>query len=303
MKESGTPMSFGFLAPLTLAAMALVATLSGVPPQPVFQSTIRIVDVRGAASLVARGASVLDGRESSAYVSGHLPGAQLYAWSLFTQAGSRRGVLRPDMDALASRFASLGVDQDRPTLVYGASSAGQGEEGHAAWLLALLGHADIAMLDGGIDAWRAAGRPVVTGTTGARAGRFVANVRPGLRVEQAELAQRTTQVLDVRTAAEFAGSTPWGESCGGHLPSARLMDWRELLDERGRFKPASQMRASLERAGVDPAAPLVALCSVGVRSAFVCAALAARGVSLVANYDGSMVEWSATEGAPITRTS
>ena len=292
-------MSFGLLAPLTLAALAFVTTLSRPPSPPVVHSTIRVVDVRGAAALVARGASVLDARDAGAFSSGHLPGAQLYAWSLFTGSGPQRGRLRADLSSIAAGLAALGVDESRPTLVYGAAGTGNGEEGHAAWLLALLGHNDVAMLDGGIEAWRSAGRPVVTSVTSARAGRFSARVRAELRADRELVASGRAQVLDVRTASEFAGTASGVEARRGHIPGALSMDWRTVLDERGRVRPTPRLREALEHAGVDAGDPIVLVCSNGVRSGFVASVLAARSVASARVYDGAMIEWSADESAPL----
>ncbi|MBL8683767.1 MAG: sulfurtransferase [Myxococcales bacterium] len=292
-------MSFGLLAPLTLAALAFVTTLRSTPPPPVVHSTIRVVDVRGAAALVARGASVLDARDGAAYAGGHLPGAQLYAWSLFTGPASARGRVRADLHAIAAGLATLGVDESRPTLVYGAAGLGQGEEGHAAWLLALLGHPDIAMLDGGFDAWRTAGRPVVTSTAAARGGRFTARIRSELRIDRAQLAARDTQILDVRSTAEFGGATLRGEARGGHIPGALSMDWRTVLDERGRIRPVQKLRESLETAGIDANEPFVVVCTNGVRAAFVSSVLAARTIATPAVVDGGMLEWAADPTAPL----
>lgn len=293
-------MSFGLLAPLTLAALAFVTTLSRPPAPPTVHSTIRIVDVRGAAALVARGASVLDARDSAAFSSGHLPGAQLYAWALYTGTGAQRGRLRPDLSAVAAGLATLGVDESRPALVYGAAGTGGGDEGHAAWLLALLGHADVAMLDGGIEAWRSAGRPVVTSVTSVRAGRFTARVRPELRAERSVALARGTQVLDVRSASEFAGRAAGLETRPGHVPGAYSMDWRTVLDEHGRIRPAQRLRESLEHAGVDAGSgPVVLVCSNGVRSGFVAAVLAARSIVQARVLDGGMIEWTADAEAPL----
>jgi|LNFM01.2.fsa_nt_gb thiosulfate/3-mercaptopyruvate sulfurtransferase len=303
VNESGThQMSFGLLAPLTLAALAFVTTLRSPPPPPVVHSTIRVVDVRGAAALVARGASVLDARDGGAFSGGHIPGAQLYAWSLFTGPAAARGRLRSDLDSVAAGLAALGVDETRPTLVYGAAGLGQGEEGHAAWLLALLGHPDIAMLDGGFDAWRSAGRPVVTTTAAARVGRFSARVRSELLIDRARLGGRGPRVLDVRSSAEFVGASPRGEARGGHIPGALSMDWRTVLDERGRIRPVQKLRESLESAGVDASEPFVVVCTNGVRSGFVASVLAARSIAAPAVVDGGMLEWAADPSAPLSTT-
>ncbi len=300
LDESGTrSMTFGLLAPLTLAALALVATMSGPPPAATIRSTIRVVDVRGAASLVARGASVLDAREPAAFSSGHLPGAQLYTWML--PAAGREGSARAprSYEAVAMMFSSLGVDDGRPALVYGQAGAGQGGEGYAAWMLAMLGHPDVAMLDGGIDAWRSAGRPVVTSVTVARGGRFNVRLRDDLRTDEARVAKPGGQLLDVRSAAEFAGASGWGEPRGGHIPWAKNLDWRSVLDEHGRVRSSARVRETIERAGIDPTEPFALVCSNGVRSGYLSAILMARGVAVAPVLEGGMLVWSADPSRPL----
>jgi thiosulfate/3-mercaptopyruvate sulfurtransferase len=298
--ESAKSMSFGILAPLTLAALALMSSITGGSSEPPVRSVVRIVDVRGAASLVARGATVLDARDAASFAQGHLPGAQPYAWQAMTGQAAARGKIRPNVSAVAQALATLGVDRDRPTLVYGAAGNGWGEEGHAAWLLALLGHPDIALLDGGFAAWRAAGRPVVTTTASPRVGRFDPNVRTEWRAVREDLS-KSRQIVDVRSAVEFRGATPYGEPRGGHIPGAKHLDWRTLLDEGGRIRSSARISRALADAGIDPAKEIVTYCTAGVRSAFVTVALTARGVSTVRNYDGSLVEWASDPANEMVR--
>ena len=293
-------MSFGLLAPLTLAALTLFGTVTRGPSEPPVRAPLRIVDVRGAAALVARGATVLDARDNASFAAGHLPGAQTYALQRTTGTGTAIGRLRPDLHAIAQMLAALGVDISRPALVYGNAGSGQGEEGHAAWLLLLLGHPDVAMIDGGFAAWRNAGRPVVTATAPPRVGRFEARARSDLRGSRDDVA-RAKQLLDVRSAMEFAGATPYGEMRGGHLPTARHLDWRSLLDETGRVRPAARVQRLLADAGVDPLRDIVVCCSNGVRSAFATSVLNARGVPLVRAYDGGLIEWASDKTAPLVR--
>jgi thiosulfate/3-mercaptopyruvate sulfurtransferase len=293
-------MFSGFLAPLTLAALTLLTSFTGGPAEPAARNTVRIVDVRGAASLVARGATVLDARGAAAFAQGHIPSAQQYAWQAMTGQGAARGRIRSDVHSVAQILGALGVDTSRPILVYGGAGGGGGEEGHAAWLLLLLGHPDVALLDGGFDAWRAAGRPVVTSTAAPKIGRFEPRMRPELRALREEVA-RASQVLDVRSAVEFQGATPFGEARGGHIPGAKHLDWRALLDEGGRVRPSARVFRALADAGIDPNREIVTCCSTGLRSAFAAIMLSARGVSNVRVYDGGLLEWSSTASAPLIR--
>jgi thiosulfate/3-mercaptopyruvate sulfurtransferase len=293
-------MLLRLLAPLTVAAFTLFATAAMGAGEPQLRMPVRIVDVRGATALVSRGAAVLDARDAAAFAQGHIPGAQLYAWQSFTGDGARRGRVHDDLAGIARSLSGLGVDTGRPALVYGAMAQGWGEEGHAAWLLLLLGHPDVAVLDGGFSAWRAAGRPVVTATARARPGAFEARARRELLANVDDV-RRARTLVDVRSKGEFHGATPFGEARGGHIEGARHLDWRTLLDEGGRVVSPARLTRALFDAGVDPAGEIVTVCSCGVRSAFVATALLARGVGRVRNYDGSMAEWSADPGRPMAQ--
>ena len=294
-------MLLRWLAPLTFVALTLFSAGAGGAGVPPVRMPVRIVDVRGAASILQRGAAVLDARDAASFAQGHLPGAQMYAWQAFTGEGAARGRLKADPRALAQQVAALGVDGGRPTLVYGSGAGGWGEEGHAAWMLALLGHPDVALLDGGFTAWKSAGRPVVTSHARAALGRFDARWRDDLVARKADLGAVRAQVIDVRSGLEFRGATPYGEARGGHIAGARHIDWRTLLDERGRLVPSSRVLRLLADAGIDPNREIITYCTCGVRSAMAAVALASRGVGSVRNYDGSLAEWSADPDAPMER--
>lgn len=295
-------MLLRLLAPLTLAALTLFsASAGGASEPPSFRMPIRVVDVRGAASLVSRGAAVLDARDAASFAQGHMPGAQLYAWQAFTGEGALRGRIKPDLQAVAQALAMLGVDAGRPTLVYGSTASGWGEEGHAAWLLALLGHPDIALLDGGFATWRNAGRPVVSSFARAKPGQFVAQPRPAFRAD-IEITSRARQIVDVRSASEYNGATPYGEARGGRIPNARHLDWRSLLDGNGRIASSSKVLGAMADLGFDPDVETVVYCTCGVRSAMAAVALATRGVARVRNFDGSMAEWAGDVSLPVQRS-
>lgn len=287
-----TAMLLRLLAPLTLAALTLFSTAAMGASEPPVRMPVKLVDVRGAAALLSRGATVLDARDAASFAQGHIPSAQLYAWQAFTGEGASRGRLKPDPEAIAQALGALGVDAGRPALVYGDTVNGWGEEGHAAWLLALLGHPDIALLDGGFATWRAAGRPVVTSFARPQPGRFTAHLRTGFRAMRDDVKQ-SRQVIDVRTAVEFHGATPYGEARGGHIPGARNLDWRSLFDDRGRATSAARLQRDLETLHIDPREDIVVYCTCGVRSAMAAAVMASRGALRVRNYDASLAEWAA----------
>jgi thiosulfate/3-mercaptopyruvate sulfurtransferase len=172
-------------------------------------------------------------------------------------------------------------------------------------MLRYLGHPDVALLDGGWPAWRAAGGAVARGLRGARRpGRFVARPRPELRAgadDVAGAARTGVALLDVRSDAEWRGATPYFEARGGHVPGAVHLPWTALLDDGGRVDRSGQALAALARLGVTPDRPVIVYCTGGVRSSEALVALVALGFRDVRNYDGSWFEWAADPRRPVAR--
>lgn len=141
--------------------------------------------------------TVLDARDEKAFRRGHLEGAVRVDWTqlrrgvLARRLPAREGRLPEDLDELARDFAALGVDAERPVLVCGAGSSGWGEEGRIAWMLRYLGHKDVAVLDGGCQAWGRAGRPLVRTLTRPSRGRFLARPDEDLRASLAEVDRKS----------------------------------------------------------------------------------------------------------------
>lgn len=178
--------------------------------------------------------------------------------------------------------------------------AGWGEEGRIAWSLLVWGARDVALLDGGYPAWRAAGLPVQQGDAapGPRT-RFEPVEIPGRRIRRDELLEvvrsRSRPLLDARTAEEFAGARHRGQRRGGHLPGARLVPQRSLLRADGGYVDAHELRALVGPLAASP----VTYCTGGVRSALLALLLEARLGIAAANYDGSLWEWSADPTLPL----
>jgi thiosulfate/3-mercaptopyruvate sulfurtransferase len=253
------------------------------------------------ASRAAGTVTILDVRAASDYRRGHVPGAIRIDWTDFREGWGRTGKLPWDLEGLARRLGDLGVDSDRPAVVYGNARQSWGEEGRIVWMLAYLGHPRVQLLDGGWEAWRAAELPVSVAEERPLVGRFRVAPVAALRAS-ADDVERALRgggvVLDVRSEEEWRGATPYHEARGGHIPGAVHVDWKELLDARGRIDPAAA-RARLLAAGVKPADRVITYCTGGVRSAEAWVILRALGYAAVRNYDGSWFEWSADGGRAV----
>ncbi|MFN7943101.1 MAG: sulfurtransferase [Thermoanaerobaculia bacterium] len=247
--------------------------------------------------------TLLDARSRGEYRNGHIPGAVRIDWSDFRDDWGRTGKLPTDLGRLAERLAKLGIDDRRPVVVYGDANDGWGEEGRVVWMLAYLRHPDVTLLDGGWKGWLEAKGAVSTLAEEPRPGRFTARPDPALRAsgDDVEAARHGAGVvLDVRSEREWLGATPHFEARGGHIPGAIHLEWKELLDSRGRIDP-DRARALLRGAGVDPARPVITYCTAGVRAAEAWVILRALGYADVRVYDGSWYEWSADDHRPVSR--
>lgn len=152
------------------------------------------------AELAARPAgtlTVLDARSASDYRAGHIPGAVRIDWTDFRDGWGRTGRLPGNLDDLALRLATFGVDSERPVVVYGDAHRGWGEEGRIVWMLAYLGHPDARLLDGGWSAWLESRQAVSTAPGRPLSAHFIA-CTAGVRSAEAWTILRALGYADVR---------------------------------------------------------------------------------------------------------
>ncbi len=261
-----------------------------------------------ARQLVDAGATVIDARGDRDFRKGHIPGSAPLSWLELRDGLTRVGRLTDDMGRLQQRFRDLGVDDDRPVIVYDAGRDGWGEAGRSWWTLVYLGHGQTFILDGGLPAWTAAGGDLAVEPAPTRTGDFVPRPDETLRArlseverEQAQCAAGPCSVVfwDTREPREYAGATPYGEHRGGHMPGAIGLYYKDLLDAQGALRPRAELQQELTAAGITPDKAIVPYCTGGVRSGFAAAVLTELGYARVANYDGSMWEWSADDARPL----
>lgn len=215
-----------------------------------------------------------------------------------TRTGGHRSGLLPGAAVLARMFEQRGVDWDRPVVVVGAGASGWGEGARVAWSLAWLDHPNVSWLP---VFGRAPKLPRVPksvarrGWTGATCGQIRApggvEIPPG------------SVVVDVRSRVEQSGTCKYGEARGGHIPGARFLPLSRLWSTAG-FTAHKHVRDLAVAADIPLDAPLVCVCTGGVRSAAAALMLEAAGVGeTVRNHDGGMWAWSADSERPMQRRS
>ena len=211
----------------------------------------------------------------------------------------------PKRELFAQTLQALGFDNAMQAVVYDRNGANYC--GRLWWMLKWAGHDAVAVLDGGLQAWEAAGGAVGSGPAPRRArGQFA--LKPALRrlVHTDEVLQqlgRPTQTLiDARGAARYRGETEPLDPVAGHIPGALNRPFTDNLGADGRFKPREQLQAEFDAllAGRD-AVGVVHHCGSGVSAVPNVLAMELAGYPPAALYGGSWSEWSRTPGLPMAQ--
>jgi thiosulfate/3-mercaptopyruvate sulfurtransferase len=235
------------------------------------------------------------GREE--FAAGHIPGAVFahldHDLSSPVTPHSGRHPL-PDPAVLAAFLGAAGVDTDTAVVAYD-----QDKSPYAArlwWLLRWLGHERVAVLNGGLAAWRAAGLPLQSAAAAPLARPF--RVRPA-RVQavttaevEHELEGGRVLLLDARSADRFAGQNETIDPVAGHVPGARNQPFALNLEASGRLRTTAAL-GGLWRGvlGDTPATQVVAMCGSGVTACHNLLAMELAGLPGARLYAGSFSEW------------
>ena len=208
----------------------------------------------------------------------------------------------PSREKFAAWLSSVGFSNDMQAVVYDRNGANYC--GRLWWMLKWMGHDAVAVLDGGLQAWQAAGGEV---TNREEPTHFQSNFVPGESLAKLvttdavvrRLGQPDQNLIDARAAARYRGEVEPLDPIAGHIPGALNRPFAENLGPDGKFKPASQLRAEFEAllAGRDPAT-VVHQCGSGVSAVPNLLAMQIAGLGTTALYAGSWSEWSNTPGLP-----
>lgn len=244
------------------------------------------------------------GRNARAeFEASHIPGAVFLDLEEVADLASPLPHMLPPPEKFASRAQALGLGDGSRIIVYDNSPLRSAAR--AWWMFRLFGAHSVAILDGGLEAWKAAGGALESGKPVIRHRHFTvwADRSPVRDLEQMRenLKSGAEQVADARSPGRFAGTDPEPRPGirPGHIPGSKNLPFANLFREDGRYKDEAGLRAAFAEAGLDPDKPLVATCGSGVTAATIVFAATLIGAKAPALYDGSWAEWGTTAGVPI----
>lgn len=245
-------------------------------------------------------------RERKAYDDGHIPGARFVAMA--DLLATREGVANelPPVEQLQKLFEALGIGDEGRIVIYGENN------GLAAarmfFTLDYLGHgARAALLDGGLEKWKAEKRELRTQPATIAAAKFTPRPRPGVLVKldamrdlswvAANVANADVSIIDSRPEDQYAGAA---NTRTGHIPGAANVFWMKHLTGGGELtlKPAGELQKLFAEAGLKPDQKVVTYCNTGMQASHSYFLLKYLGYD-VAMYDASFSEWSKVESAPV----
>jgi thiosulfate/3-mercaptopyruvate sulfurtransferase len=236
---------------------------------------------------------------------GHIPGAIFM--SMDHDLALPRGPLTgrhpmPSREQVCERLAAAGLSDGMQLVVH---DGGNGMAGRLWWMAKWIGHDTVAVLDGGLGAWRRAGYPLSADATPARA--------PGTLTLRAPLATRvdaektgraaadpSRRVFDARPPERYRGEVEPIDPVAGHIPGSLNRPWVLNVREDGRFKPAPVLRAEFDAllGGRAPQA-VVNSCGSGGSACMNLLAMAHAGLPGAALYAGSWSEWITDPARPV----
>ena len=245
--------------------------------------------------------------ERNDYDAEHIPGAQTIQLSdISTPRGQGLILELPSVVQLKATFEKLGVtDKSRVIVYFGKDWVTP--TARVFMTLDYLGLGDrTSILDGGLPAWRAEGKPVTAELREPKAGHFTPKPNPTLVVDamwvKANLNKSGVAILDARAAKFYTGAEAGQMPRAGHIPSAKNIPFSSLVDEStNKFKSVESLRDLFNTAGVKPADSVATYCHIGQQASLLY--FVARYLGYEAHlYDGSFQDWSNRSELPVEKS-
>ena len=249
----------------------------------------------------------MDRNAQAEFATSHIPAARFFDIDAIKAPDSDLPHMLPSADIFARHMNGLCISSDKKIIIYDRSVFLS--SARAWWMLRMFGHEDVAVLDGGWQAWLDAGGPTASGddNTPSSATTFTpspasdANVILMDQLRGLVEAGTAPQILDARASARFKGQAPEPRPGlrSGHIPGALNLPINDILDANsGLLKSKEELRALFDKAGINWDKPVITSCGSGVTAAGLTLAFALLGKTDVQLFDGSWTQWGSSD-APL----
>lgn len=238
------------------------------------------------------------------FEAGHIPGADfLDLQGEFSDPNTELHFMMPDIAQLEAAFGRHGVGADSRIVLYAIGTAMWATR--FWWMLKSLGFDDVSVLDGGLDQWKAAGRPIEIGPAkGYPPATFTAKPQAGFFVDKHQVLAATrdgkTVVVNALNPQLHKGLEPSRYGRPGRIPGSVNVSAATLVDPQSKaFVPPAEAEAKFASQGIGKDKRVIAYCGGGISATIDLFQLYRLGYDKLSLYDGSMGEWAKDFSLPI----